>query len=93
MKISFGIETPVKFSLRIDKEVSPPPPYMPTADVDYIYKIVNEEVHIIRYIGDEVKITVPSEIEGYPVTKLYSTAFNYSTVEKVKLPDSLVSIE
>lgn len=78
---------------KVKKQTLSPPLFDPPEIVDYIYRVENDEVHLIKYIGDSTKLTVPSTIEGLPVTKLYSTTFNYSNVERVKLPDSVISIE
>lgn len=59
---------------------------------DFIYRIENDEAHIIYYIGEATRIVVPNRLEGYPVVSLEETSFNYSQVEYVKLPDTLISI-
>ena len=74
-------------------EARPEVPYTPTTATDYLYVLADNEVSIIRYIGSEKRPEVPSEIEECPVTKLYSTAFNYSNVEAVYIPDSVIEIQ
>lgn len=68
-------------------------PYDPTTGDDYLYDTNNNVVSIIRYLGNKARPSVPSEIEGLPVRRLYTTAFNYSNVEAVYIPDSVIEIQ
>jgi len=60
---------------------------MPNAD--YEYKVNDGKVTLTRYLGKEELVTVPEEIDGYPVTTLDSTFLYKSTVRKIILPDSV----
>ena len=42
---------------------------------DYVYYVENNEVTIFYYIGEEINITIPSEIDGMPVRKLEACSF------------------
>lgn len=64
-------------------------PYTPTTDDDYIYAITNNEVYIRHYIGTVTNPSVPETIEGKPVKYIEPTAFNYTTVERVYIPDGV----
>ena len=44
---------------------------------DYVYYVENNEVTIFYYIGEEINITIPSEIDGMPVKKLESYSFSH----------------
>lgn len=60
---------------------------------DYQYDIVDEQVTITGYIGTESNITIPSEIDGYPVTTIgHSAFFENEVIEKVMIPDGVTSI-
>ncbi len=45
---------------------------------DYVYYVENNEVTIYYYMGKEINITIPSEIEGMPVRKLETYSFCHS---------------
>ncbi len=49
---------------------------------------------IMLYSGTNTEITVPSQIEGFNVSKLLSTSFNNNTtIEKVVLPNTITNID
>ncbi|MBR1752031.1 MAG: leucine-rich repeat domain-containing protein [Ruminococcus sp.] len=50
------------------------------------------EVAITGYTGSDTTITIPSEIDSKPVTKIDSNAFYKSSVTNVTLPDTLTFI-
>ncbi|MCM1009154.1 MAG: hypothetical protein NC485_14795 [Ruminococcus flavefaciens] len=60
---------------------------------DYIFKINDDSVEIIYYIGNELFPEIPTKIQGKPVTKLLATAFNYSDVTNVYIPEGVEEIE
>ena len=73
--------------------IAPSVLYPATAD-DFLYRIVNDEVYITLYIGDEGRLSVPRLIEDKPVVCIEQGAFAYNTfIEYVKLPDTLRVIE
>ena len=57
------------------------------------YTITNNEVTITAYTGTDYSLVIPSEIEGYPVTKIGPEVFSYNldTIQ-ITLPDSLKEI-
>ena len=60
------------------------------------YQLINNSTEVaITGCDDDVTIaTIPSEIEGKPVTKISSYAFSSkSKLVKVTIPDSVISIE
>ena len=65
----------------------------PTSENDYRYYILNNGVHITRYIGKKTSIQIPSTIDDFPVTTLESTAFTGTDVTSVIIPDSVVEIK
>lgn len=62
---------------------------------NWSYEIENGEVIITDYIGTQGgTIEIPSEIEGYPVTKLQEYIFAaYDTVTAVTIPSSIIVID
>lgn len=63
----------------------------PTTDADYIYDTDNNA--IIYYIGASSNPQIPQTIQNTEVKKLYSTAFNYSNVDAVYIPEGIEEIE
>lgn len=58
------------------------------------YRIEDSSVTIYEYFGSEKEVTVPSLIAGNPVNVIAAGAFSSeSGVEKVNLPDSIMTIE
>jgi len=69
------------------------PPYTPTEDSDYIWNTSNGEASVLYYIGDVTNPIVPDTHNGNPVTTLEATAFNYTNVTSVYIPDGIEKIE
>lgn len=58
------------------------------------YTVADGSVTITGYNGRESEVTVPSKIAGVPVNTIAAGAFsNASTVTKVNLPDTIMTIE
>ena len=68
-------------------------PFLPTTDSDYIYRTVSNEVGVMYYIGEITNPEVPTELGGNPVKTLECTAFNYTDVTAVSIPDGVTTIE
>lgn len=66
------------------------PPYTPTTEDDYI---VDDDSNILYYIGSAINPEVPNELNDLPVKKLYSTAFDYSNVRSVYIPEGVEEIQ
>lgn len=66
----------------------------PMDDPNFLYIIEsNNEVTILNYNGNGNYVRVPKRIEGYPVTKIEATAFNYQeNVQVVFLPNNIIQI-
>lgn len=68
-------------------------------DWEYCYEvnIFSGEIEgssIVRYVGTDPNVEVPSELGGYPIRKLLNFAFlNNQIVERVVLPDTLFDIQ
>ncbi len=61
---------------------------------DFTYTVNDDgTVTITGYLGSDAVLGIPSEIEGYPVTKIDSNAFTkHTTITKVFVPESVTSI-
>ncbi len=67
--------------------------YTETGHNTFSYSVSSKkEVTVTRYNGTSSFVTVPSKINGMPVTKLSHYAFSNSVVVTVNLPDGLISI-
>lgn len=60
---------------------------------DYIFKVNDDSVDIIYYMGNELFPEIPIEIQGKPVVKLLATAFNYSGITNIYIPEGVEEIE
>ena len=63
-----------------------------TTDDGLKYAIAGGKVTVIGYTGTATEVVIPSSIEGYPVTKIGSNAFEYCTFKSITIPDSVTSI-
>ncbi|MBR7032924.1 MAG: leucine-rich repeat domain-containing protein, partial [Clostridia bacterium] len=59
---------------------------------DWEYYIEDGEVTITGYNGSDTDVTIPSEIDGYPVTEIGDWAFEYCSLTSVTIPDSVMRI-
>ena len=63
-------------------------------DDGFQYEVNNNgEVTIIKYIGTDTDVNIPSKIDGKPVTSIGDSSFyNYNDLISVTIPDSVTSI-
>ena len=59
---------------------------------DYRYEIENDKVRIVKYLGSEKAVTIPSHIEGLPVTSIAALAFSSDQLISVIIPNSVTRI-
>lgn len=60
---------------------------------DFDYTVANSQVEITGYVGDAKEVGIPTNIQGYPVTKIGNSAFyNCSSVVRISIPDSVKTI-
>lgn len=59
---------------------------------DFAYKIVDNEVVIVDYTGEETEIAVPDTIDGYAVTRIGDMAFSSAAITAVDIPEGVEEI-
>jgi len=59
---------------------------------NYEYQIADDEVTITDYTGSENEITIPSSIEGLPVTHIGWLSLTQKKLTSVTIPDSVTCI-
>ena len=60
---------------------------------DFTYSIVNDEVEIVKYIGNGVDVIIPNKIEDKSVTSIGDCAFfGCSSLTSITIPYSVISI-
>lgn len=59
------------------------------AGADWLWKQDSSGVTLLLYRGNARALTIPSSIEGIPVTALAATACNYADVTSVTIPVSV----
>ncbi len=60
---------------------------------DYTYTVSSEKVTVTKYTGTDTKVSIPSVLGGYPVTKIGSFVFyDNKTVELVNIPVGVTEI-
>lgn len=60
---------------------------------DFEYYKTDGEVTISKYTGKTKRIVIPSEIEGFPVTRIECEAFYKVKCESIVIPDSVIEID
>lgn len=81
-----------------EEEPTMPEDYIATLENDeYSYELYDDYVKIIKYLvkDGESTVTIPSEIDGVPVTVIGSLCFHdiKTNVTTVNIPDSVTTIE
>ncbi len=61
-------------------------------DGDYIYTVTEEGCVIDSYTGSDTEVMVPDTLGGYPVVSIGYSAFEYTDVVSVWLPEGVTSI-
>lgn len=64
---------------------------------EYLYSTYNLEgedfITLTKYMGSKTDVTVPTELDGLPVTEIGAGCFAESAVVSVTVPDSVIVIE
>ena len=56
---------------------------------DYEYYVEDDHVVLTKYLGTETDVVIPATIAGLPVEKLQNTFEHNTTIESVRMPDTL----
>ena len=73
-------------------ETKPAETQAPVNVAPFDYRLENGEVIITAYKGKETTVTVPTQIDGYPVTAIDDHAFQNTAIVSVILPGSVKSV-
>lgn len=73
-------------------ETKPAETQAPVNVAPFDYRLENGEVIITAYKGKETTVTVPTQIDGYPVTAIDDHAFQNTAIVSVILPGSIKSV-
>ena len=57
----------------------------------FMYNINNQEIEIVGYKGNNPNLIIPSKIDGYNVTKVDLSKFNY--IKSIFIPNTVTDIE
>ena len=61
---------------------------------DFEYSIEDGHAVITNYVGSNSKVTIPKEINDYPVTEIGRSAFNGNdSVTEIELPEGMLAID
>ena len=63
-----------------------------SAGYDYQINEDKETITIVKYTGDEEKVVIPSEIDGFQVTEIGAEAFRYLKLKSVAFPEAIQRI-
>ncbi len=97
-KVTVPNDTPTGAPPETDpSETTPPPaetepPKKPADSVVFNYRLENSEVIITGYTGTAEIVSVPSVIDGHPVTAIDDYAFQNSSVVSVILPGTVTYV-
>ncbi len=69
------------------------PTAQPSVTLPYLYEITKGSVTITKYIGSDTDVTIPTSIEGLPVTSIGESAFAGTAVKKVTIPKGVTNID
>ena len=61
-------------------------------DGDYSYTVRNGEATISKYSGTQKDVVIPSELGGYPVVEIGTSAFYSKSITSVVIPDTVRNI-
>ncbi len=94
---SQGFSYPWKGYETVELFVAPPDFSNPIASGDWKYSVSGGAAVLIEYIGQDTIVSVPSRLDGYPVTRISSQTFDHSytwdtmipAIERLAIADSV----
>lgn len=63
-----------------------------TVSGDYKYEVVNGSAKIVKYLGADMVVDVPTDIDGYVVTSIGDAFYNCSSITEITIPPSVTDI-
>ncbi len=61
---------------------------------DFVFLVYDDNsVEITKYIGDETDISIPSELNNYPVSRIGESAFKNKGLKNIYIPDTCIKIK
>lgn len=62
--------------------------------LDFVFVVINNnELKLTKYLGDEIEIIIPSELNGMKVTTIGEKAFYMKNAEKITIPSTVKLID
>lgn len=62
--------------------------------LDFVFVVINNnELKLTKYLGDEIEIIIPSELNGMKVTTIGEKAFYMKNIETISLPNTVKLID
>jgi uncharacterized protein YukE len=64
-------------------------------NLEYVYNVYSDHIELVQYLGLKKSVSVPSELDGLPVTHIGPECFAMvwrSSLESITLPDSVTTI-
>lgn len=85
------------FSEQADDEINMESELLDDAEIDteknYEYEVIDNEVYIVKYIGNDAEVVLPSKIAGYPVTVIGDYAFDgCDTLKSIVIPETVTRL-
>ena len=81
-----GFSNPWKGYPTVESFVAPPDFSNPIASGDWKYSVSAGCAVLIEYIGQDTIVSVPSSLDGYPVTRISSQTFDHSYTWDTMIP-------
>lgn len=80
------------FATEVDPNYVPPTVY-PSGDYSYYFNEDEASITICDYRGNAEELVIPTELDGYPVTKIGYQAFSYVKLKSLTIPDRIREIQ